>query len=97
MKNLCVQVEIDKADIVVVDCGYVSEQGARDRADQIFTLGVGRSNLSWGPSTKGGRIHILIPKSKVKRVMSALPISDRKTWYGATHSFLSNKDERDSA
>lgn len=85
------RVEIMKEDIMVIDCGYVGEKGSRDRADQIFALGIGKANLSWGPSTKGGRIHILIPKSKIKRVMDALIISDKKTWYGATHSYLANK------
>jgi len=85
------RVEMDKEDIVVVDCGYVSEQGARDRADQIFALGVAKRNLHWGPSTKGDRIHILIPKTKVAKIMSALPIETGKLWFGATHNYLANK------
>lgn len=88
------RVEMMEENIVVVDCGYVEEQESRDRADQIFALGIGKSNLAWGPSTKGGRIHILIPKSKVKRVMAALPISDKKTWYGSTHSYLASVQKR---
>ena len=88
MKDLWMRVEIDKENIVVIDCGYLEEQAARDRADQIFALGIGKKNLSWGPSTKEPRIHILIPAQKVKRVLSALPIKTEKTWYGATHSYL---------
>jgi hypothetical protein len=80
-----------ETDIIVIDCGYVSEQGARDRADEIFALGVGKGNLNWGPSTKEPRIHILIPPKKVKRIFEALPISNKKTWYGATHSYLANQ------
>lgn len=87
-RDTWMDVEVDKADIIVVDCGYVSEQSARDRADAIFALGVSKSNLVWGPSTGVPRIHVKIPKSKVAKVMAALPISDEKTWYGATHSFL---------
>ena len=90
MSDLWMRVEMDKADIVVVDCGYVSEQDARDRADEIFALGVGKKNLSWGPSTREPRIHIMIPKNKTDKVLSALPILHTKSWYGATHSYLAN-------
>lgn len=91
MNDLWMRVEMDKENIMVIDCGYLSEQGARNRADQIFNLGVGKCNLACGPSTAGSRIHIHIPKSKIKKVMEALPVSDEKTWYGATHSYLDNK------
>ena len=89
MKDLWMRVEIDKEEnIAVVDCGYANEQAARDRADEIFALGVGKKNLSWGPSTKEPRIHILIPPQKVQKVFAAVAISEKKTWYGATHSYL---------
>lgn len=93
MKGLWMRVEMEKEDIVVIDCGYLSEQGARDRADEIMAIGVGKSNLASGPT--GGndpRIHIHIPPSKVKKVLGALPISNKKTWFGATHSYLANKE-----
>jgi len=92
MKGLWMRVEMDKEDIVVIDCGFVSEQAARDRADEVFALGIGRANLAWGPTAgRDPRIHIYIPPSKVKKIMAALPISDKKTWFGATHNYL-NKD-----
>ncbi len=82
-------VEMDKdKDVVIIDCGYVTSQTSRDHADAIFALGVSRSNIVWGPSTGDPRIHINIPRMKVKKVMEALPISDKKTYFGATHSYL---------
>jgi len=83
-------VEMDKKDIVVVDIGYVTDESARNRADEFFALGIGTKNLIWGPTTGDPRIHIHIPKSKVAKIMSALPIKTKKTWFGATHSYLSN-------
>lgn len=94
MTDIWMRVEMFKEkDIVVVDCGYASEQLSRDRADKIFTLGVGKKNFEWG-ATSGPdpRIHILIPPTKVKKVLAALPITDRKTWFGATHSFKGEKN-----
>ncbi len=91
MKGLWMDVEMHKKEIVVIDCGYLSEQGARDRADEIMALGVGKGNLASGPTAgRDPRIHIHIPPSKVKKVMEALPISNKKTWFGATHSYLNN-------
>lgn len=81
-------VEVEKKDVMIIDCGYLHKEAARDRSDKIFALGVGKSNLIWGPSTGGQRIHISIPESKRKKVLAALPISDEKTWFGATHSYL---------
>lgn len=74
--------------LVVVDCGYVNDKDSRDRADRIFALGVGKSNLRWGPSTSNPRIHIIIPTKKKDKIFGALPISDKKSWFGATHSYL---------
>lgn len=90
MKNLWMDVEMEKKSVMVVDCGYANEEAARNRADEIFALGVGKTNLSCGPSTGGLRIHIHIPKTKVKKITAALPISAEKTWFGATHSYLAN-------
>ena len=81
-------VEIDEKDIIIVDVGYINDESARNRADKIFALGVGKKNLIWGPSTGAPRIHIHIPKTKVPKIMKALPIKSQKTWFGATHSFL---------
>ena len=82
-------VEMEKSPaVMIVDCGDLNEEGARDRADKIFAVGVGGSNLRWGPSTGQQRIHINIPKTKQASVLAQLPISDKKTWFGATHSYL---------
>ena len=81
-------VEVDKnKDTMIIDIGYVNEESARNRADEIFALGVGRGNLIWGPTTGEARIHISIPKTKQKKVLSLPGVSDKKTWYGATHSY----------
>ncbi len=85
--QLWMETEVFKKDIVVVDCGYVTEQAARDRADAIFALGVSKKNLDWLPSTGDPRIGIRIPPSKVKKILAALPIRQKKGWFGATHSF----------
>ena len=88
-KKNWMDVEMDKdKDVVIIDCGYVTSQTARDHADAIFALGVSRSNLVWAPSTGDPRIHINIPKTKVKKVMAELPISDKKTYFGATHNYV---------
>ena len=88
-KKNWMDVEIDKnPDVVIIDCGYVTSQKARDHADAIFALGVSKKNLVWGASTGIARIHINIPQTKVKKIMAALPISDKKTWFGATHSYV---------
>jgi len=79
-----------KVDVVIVDIGYVNDESARNRADEIFALGIGKKNLIWGPSTGSPRIHMNIPKSKVAKIMKALPIQAKKTWFGATHSYLSS-------
>lgn len=90
MNNFTVwmDVEMNKKDIMVVDCGYVTEKKARNRADEIFAQGVGKKNLIPGPSTGNPRIHIHIPKTKIRKVVAALKISNKKTWFGATHSYL---------
>lgn len=89
-------VEMDKdPKVMIVDCGYVNEPSARDRADAIFALGISRSNLIWGPSTGQPRIHINIPKTKQKAIIEALPISSKKSWFGATHSYLGEEKKKD--
>ena len=77
----------DKPNVVVVDIGYLNDETARNRAYEIFALGVGRQNLIWGPSTGQMRIHIAIPKTKFTKVMAALPIQAEKTWFGSTHRY----------
>lgn len=73
--------------VIIIDIGYVTDESARNRADEIFALGVGKKNLIWGPSTGDPRIHLHIPKTKKDKVFAALPITDKKTWFGATHSY----------
>ncbi len=77
----------ENKDVMVIDIGYVTEESARNRTDEILALGVGRGNLISGPSTRGGRIHINIPKTKQKKILAVLGVSDKKTWFGATHSY----------
>lgn len=81
-------VEMYQKDIVIVDIGYINEEATRNRADKILALGVSSRNLILGPSTGSPRLHIHIPKTKVAKVMKALPIQTKKTWFGATHSYL---------
>lgn len=80
-------VEIHKDDSMIIDIGYVTDEKARDRADELFAIGVGKKNLVWGPSTGDPRIHMFIPKTKRAKVLSKFPISEKKTWFGATHSY----------
>ena len=82
------EVEVKKTpSVVIVDCGYLHDKSARDRADRIFTY-VARANLVWLPTEANRRIGVLIPPKKMDKVFHALPISDHKSWFGATHSFL---------
>jgi len=83
--TLWMDVEVEKQDIVVVDCGDINDEGARNRADEIIDLGIGKKNIELGPSN---RIFIKIPKTKQRKVFEVLPISDKKTWFGATHSYV---------
>lgn len=75
-------------DVMIIDIGYANDESARNRADEIFALGISKKNLIWGPSTGQIRIHINIPKTKQKMLMEKLPISTKKTYFGATHSYL---------
>ena len=80
-------VEAGKTDVMIIDIGYVTDESARNRADELFAFGIGKQNLVWGPSTGDPRIHIHIPKSKREKVLSTFPIENKKTWFGATHSY----------
>ena len=82
------EVECDKADVMIIDIGYVNDEKARNRADRLFTAGISRKNLIWGPSTGQPRIHIKIPNTKRSRIRSQFPISNKKTWFGANYSWL---------
>lgn len=79
-----------KVDVVIVDIGYVTDESARNRADKLFAAGIGKNNLICGPSTGVSRLHMNIPKSKVAKIMADFPITAKKTWFGATHSYLSD-------
>lgn len=81
------QVESGK-DVMIIDIGYVNDESARNRADKLFGAGIGKKNLVWGPSTGQPRIHIIIPKSKREKILNDFPIQSKKTWFGATHSYL---------
>jgi len=81
-------IEMYKKDVIIIDLGYITDEAARNRADEIIALGVGKRNLVAGPSTGSPRLHICIPSTKRKRIFEALPISDKKTWFGANYSYL---------
>jgi hypothetical protein len=76
------------ADVMIIDLGYLTEESSRDRADKLFALGIGKKNLIWGPSTGDPRIHMNIPKTKREAVLATFTVSNKKTWFGATHSWL---------
>lgn len=83
------EVEAEKKNIVVIDCGYINDEAARNRADRILNLGIGRRNLECGPSN---RIFVKIPKSKQSMIFKSLPIGG-KSWFGATNSYLDEEGE----
>ena len=84
-------VEAEKDDSMIIDIGYVTDESARNRAEKLFAFGISKKNLVWGPSTGDMRIHIFIPKARREKVLAAFPIQDKKTWFGATHSWTGGK------
>lgn len=88
-------VEMEKTPgIVIVDMGYINDESTRNRADKILALGVSSKNLILAPSAGSPRLHFHIPKTKVAKVMDALPIQAEKTWFGATHSYLGKNEKQ---
>lgn len=87
MSDLWMSVEVYKdPNVFVLDCGYLEDQEARDRADKVFAFGVGRNNLSLELSP--ARIYISIPKSKRTSLLTAFPeIKAGKVHWGSTHHF----------
>lgn len=53
----------------LVDCGYIKEQDARDRADKILAH-VARSNIEVAGH---GRLLVRIPPAKLPGVLAAIP------------------------
>ena len=84
------EVEGDKdADCMIIDIGFVTDEAARNRADQLIAAGIGRQNLIWGPSDGDPRIHLRIPATKRKKILEEFPgIKNKKTWFGANYSWL---------
>ena len=70
--------------IIVVDCGYANDQDARDRADALLAVGVGKRNLQVFGGL-GGRILIRIPPRIWPRIRAAFPIVAGRAYYGSTH------------
>jgi hypothetical protein len=69
----------------LVDCGYVTEKKARDRADRLMKH-VGRKNVQ----VVGGplRVVVRVPPAKLAAVMKALPIKEGgATYCWCTHSW----------
>lgn len=82
MSNLWMKKEVFKEDVMIVDCGYVTEQHARDRADKLLAFGI--SNRHLGIELMN-RILFEIPKRKRADVMREFPIIAGETYFGATH------------
>ena len=78
------EVEAEKADVMVVDCGYLNDKAARDRVDTLRAFGIGRANVSVELS---GRLLVRIPKRKQAAVLEKLPIAAGKIYFGTTHHF----------
>ena len=78
-------IEMEKVPgLIVVDCGYVNHQHARDRADALLAAGVGKTNLQVFGSM-GGRILLRIPPGKWAALSAQFPLVAGKVYYGSTH------------
>jgi hypothetical protein len=84
MPDFWMEVEVDKAGVMVVDCGYLNDKKARDRVDALRAFGIGRSNVSIEMSN---RLLVKIPKAKQAAVLAKFPIVAGKVYYGTTHHF----------
>ena len=79
-------VEMEKReDILVVDCGYLKEQAARERVDMLRAAGIGRENIQLGGFH---RLLVRIPPRKAAQMLTRFPIVAGKTYYGSTHHWL---------
>lgn len=69
----------------LVDCGYLKDQAARDRADKLLEH-VSRKNIEIAGD---GRLLVRIPPTKVKTVLAAIPeIKEGAAGYcWCTHGF----------
>lgn len=70
--------------LIVVDCGSVTHQHARDRADALVAAGVGKTNLQVFGGM-GGRVLVRIPPGKWPALSAQLPLAPGKCYYGSTH------------
>lgn len=84
MPDFWMDVEMDKADVMVVDCGYLNDKKARDRVDELRAFGIGRANVSIELSN---RLLVKIPKAKQDAVLERFPIVAGKIYFGTTHHF----------
>lgn len=68
--------------LIVVDCGSVTHQHARDRADALFAAGLSTTNCQvFGRS----RVLVRIPPSKWPALSAQFPLVAGKVYYGSTH------------
>lgn len=72
---------------LVIDCGPLEEESARDRADLLFAFGIGKKSMFWGPSTGSPRIFFQIHKSKHNKVLESFPLVEKPWFWGSTHRF----------
>lgn len=85
MPSFWFEVEAEKADVMVVDCGYLNDKAARDRVDALRAFGIGQKNVSIEMSN---RLLVKIPKGKQAAVLAQFPsIVAGKVYYGTTHHF----------
>ena len=74
-------------DSVVVDLGYLSEEGTAQRADALMKV-ISKRNfeyLHYGNC----RLFVTIPPTKVKPILKSFPgIKEGKTYFGCTHNWL---------
>lgn len=81
---LWMDVEMDKADVMVVDCGYLADKAARDRADKLFAAGIGKSCMSI--ELYPHRIFIKVPASKREAITRRFrSVVAGKIHFGSTH------------
>lgn len=79
---------------VLVDCGYMAEQAARDRADKILKHVSPKNIVVAGY----GRLLVRIPPAKVPAVLKAIPEIKEggATYCWCTHGFGARADRRDA-
>ena len=84
MQPLWMRNKVFGEEIVILDCGYLDELEARERAEQLRNLGIGKRNFRL---ELNNRLFVHVPPIKVDRIMAALPIKEGARYWGSTHHF----------